>query len=80
MLFGCQRSICTEHDLGPDNAPEGLRCLAVEAVEVEHATVVDVDIAHRDVRLCPMVVGRLRKRRSGVLFTYRDGVSKRTIL
>ena len=30
MLFGCQRSMCTEHGLGLDNAPDVLRGTGVE--------------------------------------------------
>ena len=50
MLFGCQRSICTEHGLGLDNAPDVLSCIVVEAVEVENASVVVVDVAHLGVQ------------------------------
>src|SRR5674476_853760 len=50
MLFGCQRSMCTEHGLGLDNAPDVLSCIVVEAVEVENASVVVVDVAHLGVQ------------------------------
>jgi hypothetical protein len=43
--------MCTEHDIGLDNAPDVLRGIVVEAVEVENASVVVVDVAHRGVRL-----------------------------
>jgi hypothetical protein len=45
MLFGCQRSMCTEHGLGLDNAPEVLRCLVVEAVQVDNLAFAVVDVA-----------------------------------
>ena len=45
MLFGCQRSMCTEHGLGLDNAPEVLGCLVVEAVQVDNLAFAVVDVA-----------------------------------
>jgi len=45
MLFGCQRSMCTEHGHGLDNAPEVLRCHVVEAVQVGDLAFAVVDVA-----------------------------------
>ena len=59
MLFGCQRSICTEHGLGLDNVPDVRQCLVVEAVQVENLAFVVVDVARWGVRLQSAVDGYL---------------------
>ena len=48
-----------QHDLGPDKVPEVLRCLVVEAFQVENLAFVVVDVARWGVRLQSAVDGYL---------------------